>query len=364
MKDFVLIALAGALAVAPAPDASARPNLETPRPVGRLMLYADDQRPGLFYYGPGELAVVSDREGRPDIRFVQARYTGSVVRADQGSRVHRSLLSFRVAMEAPSAAELQAARQALAAGPRPVELRPLPIRRLDATLVYAPVGAPEPAGTALPDGHFEDAEAEGPAASGAFWTTRSYILGLDPETAQIFGSALTKGQVVLSVSYSFYASGATAEPAKPQVVRAGAFAITVDAKRWPDFLHRVDLDERVPPGYPLLDVYCYDFSDSRRSALYEKQVEVEAEGVGGRPVVAGARFGRDQPDLYARSVRFGVAVRLDRPYRYRVTEIAEDGTSAVTAWRARASWTELLDVTTPADPAPDRSAQDSPGGSR
>ena len=44
-------------------------------------------------------------------------------------------------------------------------------------------------------------------------------------------------------------------------------------------------------------------------------------------MVARARFGRDQPDLYARSVRFGVAVRLDRPYRYRVTEIADDGTS-------------------------------------
>jgi hypothetical protein len=151
---------------------------------------------------------------------------------------------------------------------------------------------------------------------------------------------------VLSVSYSFRAGGTS--PADPsRVVRAGAFAVSVDAGRWPELFRRVDIGERVPADYPLLDVYCYDFRDSLHEALYEKQVEVEAEGVGGRPVTARARFGRDQPDLYARSVRFGVAVRLDRPYRYRVTEVRDDGGSTVSPWLPRASWAELLDVTTP-----------------
>jgi hypothetical protein len=303
------------------------------------------------------------------------RYTGSAVGGDRGRVVYRSILNFRVTLPPPSASDLQSVRRALAA-PGPIELRPLPIQRLDAALVYAPVGTAGE-GTALPPGHFEAAEGEAPAARGASWTTRSYVLGLDAATAELFGRALTKGQLVLSVSYTFYAAGTAPADAAPagaptaesepgagaRVVRAGAFAVSIDAARWPDFLRRVDVNERVPPGYPLLDVYCYDFGDSRRPALYEKQVEVEAEGPGGGAVVARARFGRDQPDLYARSVRFGVAVRLDRPYRYRVTEIADDGTSAATPWRTRASWTELLDVTSPADAAGGPAAE-TPGGER
>jgi hypothetical protein len=78
-------------------------------------------------------------------------------------------------------------------------------------------------------------------------------------------------------------------------------------------------------------------------------------------VAARASFGRDRPDLYAHSLRFGVAVRLDRPYRYRVTEVADDGTSTVTPWREKTSWAELLDVTTPAEAAPRATADDSGG---
>lgn len=391
MNSVRQIAFAWALVTVMARPAAARPDLAAPRPLGGLTVYADDRVRGLFYYGPGDLAVVRDGDGRPDVHFVQVRYTGSVATGDRGRTLHRSLLSFRVAMQAPGAAELQAARRAVAGAGGAIELRPLPIRRLEAALVYAPVGAEETA-TALPAGHFEEAETDAPRTAGEFWTTRSYTLGLDPATSELFAGALTKGQVVLSLSYAFYATGgaptspeklvgspaavsalkkvlaarpagdAGSEPAQEsgeQLVRAGALSIEVDAKRWPGFLQRVDINERVPPGYPLLDVYCYDFRDSLRQALYEKQVEIEAEGMGGRPVVASVRFGRDQPELYARSIRFGLAVRLDRPYRYRVRKFAEDGTSAVTPWRRRESWTELLDVTTPQEPAAE--GEDRPG---
>jgi hypothetical protein len=350
MKTLRQLGLAAAVAAAAASPATARPKLDEPRPLGRLVVYADDQRPGLFFYGPGDLAVAADRDGRPDFHFLLMRYTGSVAHADRGSIVHRSVLSFRVTMQAPAAAELASARRAL--GPRPVELRPLPIRRLEAAVVYTPLGEPEEKATPLPDGHFEETEGKAPAAGvgGAFWTTRSYTLGLDPPSAELFSGALTKGQLVLSMSYAFHAAGA----ARDHVVRSGAFAVSLDTGKWPELIRRVDVNERVPPGYPLLDVYCYDFDAASPTGLYEKQVQVEAEGVGGGRVTATARFGRDQPDLYARSVRFGVAVRLDRPYRYRVTEVRDDGTSAVIPWRERASWAELLDVTTPAGPADGR----------
>jgi hypothetical protein len=352
LRHLVLATLPAAVLAAPA---AARPNLDESRPLGSLMVYPDDRKPGLLYYGPGELAVAREADGRPDIHFLQMRYTGTAIGGDRGRIVQRSILGFRVMLAPPNASDLQAARKTAGS----VELRPLPIQRLDSALVYAPVGRPAEEGTTLPTGHFEPGEAETPAV---FWTSRSYVLGLDAPTAELFGRALAQGQVVLSLSYTFYADGGEPPKSEPRVVRLGAFAIGVDAARWPDFLRRADVNERVPPGYPLLDVYCYDFGDARRAALYEKQVEVEAESPGGGMVTARARFGRDQPDLYARSVRFGVAVRLDRPYRYRVTEVKDDGTSTVTPWRARQSWAELLDVTTPA--GPDDRASDESGGER
>jgi hypothetical protein len=353
LRPLLLATLPAALAA----PAAARPNLDEPRPMGSLMLYPDDRKPGLLYYGPGELAVAREVDGRPDLHFLQMRYTGTAAGGDRGRIVQRSILGFRVTLQPPSVSDLEAARKTMAG---PVELRPLPIQRLDAVLVYAPVGRPAEEKTVLPAGHFEAGEGGAP---GAFWTSRSYVLGLDAPTAELFGRALAQGQVVLSVSYTFYAEGGEPPKSEPRVVRSGAFAISVDAARWPDFLRRADVNERVPPGYPLLDVHCYDFGEKRRPALYEKQVEVEAESPGGGTVTARARFGRDQPDLYARSVRFGVAVRLDRPYRYRVTEVEEDGTSTVMPWRSRQSWAELLDVTTPADAGP-RPSADEPGGER
>jgi hypothetical protein len=49
--------------------------------------------------------------------------------------------------------------------------------------------------------------------------------------------------------------------------------------------------------------------------------------------------------LFGRSLRFPVAVRLDRPYRYRVIEIAEDGQTTTTPWKEMTSWTPILDIT-------------------
>ncbi len=119
--------------------------------------------------------------------------------------------------------------------------------------------------------------------------------------------------------------------------------------RWPRIIRRIDINESAPPGYAALDVYCYDFSQGTDAARYETQVEIQAAGVGGKPVALSATFSRTQPDLYARSLRFPVAVRMDRPYRFRVLSIAQDGTSKTTPWRERLGWTELLDVTAQGD---------------
>ena len=68
---------------------------------------------------------------------------GTSAAGDSGARVFRSILTFTLVMEGPGAPALQHARAALIASgaPSSVEMRPLPIARVDAALVYTPIGA-------------------------------------------------------------------------------------------------------------------------------------------------------------------------------------------------------------------------------
>jgi hypothetical protein len=257
---------------------------------------------------------------------------------------------------------------------------------VESAIVYAPLApqpASAPAGTdqnppaarPLPAGHFESTDAAQPREG--YWTERVYTLGLGPEDAQLLAAAFERGAVALSIGYAFLGDGigpdrplqeltgssilveqlkkliapspeakdgAGGRPPAAHVVRAGAVSVSAEVSRWPGIIRRVDINESAPPGYAALDVYCYDFNQGGESSLYEKEIEIEAAGVGGGVVKLTTSFTRSQPDLYARSLRFPVAVRLDRPYRFRVVQVAQDGSSTATPWRDRPSWTELLDV--------------------
>ena len=96
-----------AFSIAAASPVAATPDLASARPIGTLTVYSDDRHPDLFYYGPGAIRVAKGPDGKPDIHFLQMRYTSS---APRGTRLRRSLLSFRVTMAAPSASELAATR--------------------------------------------------------------------------------------------------------------------------------------------------------------------------------------------------------------------------------------------------------------
>jgi hypothetical protein len=252
---------------------------------------------------------------------------------------------------------------------------------LEAALVYTPL---VPAGqtasaAALPEGHFESEAESGRTTSATFWQERVYTISLDNHTATLFWDALHQGQTVLSFSYAFLAPGigpdeplaeltgtpellaalrkqlapskdeaqdSDDKPTQSYIVHAGSVAVEVDAEKWPELFVEADLNEGAPPGYAVLEVRCYDFNNELRADLAEKQVEIRAEGVTGREATLFAVFESDQPDLYVQHVRFPVAVRLDRPYRVRVTEVAVDGTETPDEWIQMDSWARMLDITT------------------
>ena len=364
--------------------ASARPDLRQPRLTGLITVYPDDARRNVFYYAPGDLAIAADEQGQPAIHLLHARYTGSAATGDRGATMVRSILTLRVVLSGPTSVELAAARQSLVeAVGGAIELRPLPIRRVESVVVYTPVSADTAAAAEerpLRSGHFEEPEPAGgaqgkPRPKEGFWTERVYTLGLGPADAQLLSEAFDRGRLALSLGYAFLSDGigpdkplqeltgspavvseltTLIEPKKtneadehrgPYVVRAGAIGVTVDTQRFPQIIKRVDINESAPPGYAALDVHCYDFSQGGESSLYEKQIEIDAAGVGGGRVKVTATFSRAQPELVARSLRFPVAVRLDRPYRFRILETAQDGTSKTTPWQEQPSWTALLDIT-------------------
>ena len=369
--------------IALAGPALAVPDLATRRAMGSMVVFGDDQRADLFYYAPHEIRLVASQDGRPDFSFVDMRYTGNALSNDRGLTLHKSFVTLHVELPSHSTDELTRCARALGTGGRGAELRPLPIRRLEAALVYATVGtSPDTTTHVLPGGQFQGSrEREGPVSDG-YWSERVFTVGVDSLTAQALRSTLEHGQLSMSLGYAVVADGRLApepwgavdgqralsealgrELAKVsrtdtagtdsilrRVVGAGAIPIRVDVRRWPDLLRRVDIDAGSRAGYAALDVYCYDFRDNRRPDLYEKQVEVEAESVSGRPVRLQVAFARAHPDVYTASLRFPVAVRLDRPYRYRVAEVRPDGSSTQGIWRAGRDWLGLLDLTTPALP--------------
>lgn len=380
----VALGLAPAALAGLAAPAAAMPDLSSRRIVEGMTVVADDRRSDLFYYTPPEIRLVTSPEGKPDLSFLEMRYTGSALSRDRGTMLHRSLLTMRVQLPARTPDELARAARALGAAGRPVELRPLPIRRLEAALVYTTIGgSSDTASREIPGGRFQGSrDAEGPTGD-AYWSERMFTVAVDSLTAQVLRSTLESGQLSMSLGYAFVADGrvaaepwgavdgpggvsqalerqlsaAAANDSTPRdsmlrrVVAAGAIPIRVDARRWPDLLKRVDVDANAPAGFAALEVYCYDFRDNRRPDLYEKQVEVEAESVGGPPVRLQLVFARAHPDVYSANLHFPVAVRLDRPYRYRVSELRPDGSSTPGTWRFGRDWVALLDLTTPAPPA-------------
>jgi hypothetical protein len=258
-----------------------------------------------------------------------------------------------------------------------VDLRPLPIRSIEAFLVAA-VGEGNEKGSYKKlgkDGSFQAEGEKGVSGKYGFWTERTFTLKLEDHEAQLLWDQVANGQLALSLGYSFYADmlpGAKADmkisgDAKladnfesanedllmidtlvvMQPVKADAFPVSVDVTRWPGVLKKVDLNEGIPPAYAVLEVRCFDFADGLRPDLAVKGIDIAAMGVGGQIItIPTQKFLSTEPDLYAKQIRFPYAVKLTLPYRYRVVEYTADGDKVLSAWKVADSWASHLDITT------------------
>jgi hypothetical protein len=356
-----------------AATAHAQPDFSRLRASHGIPICPDAKKSDTFYYLPNDLAIRKGPQGKPELRFVMMRYTGTAAGGDQGKVRHRNILQFDVAMSPRNADSLARAKSELQRAHPRLTFGPLPIRKVDAMVHYAAVG--DTSSVRLGRADLESNAAKNEATSGSYWQERTFTLSVDNETAQLFEESLRKGMLTLSVGYAFYSRGKVegnpeftqtatdrrfqkmmdellAPPegdsvlAQDAAIHVGAFSVEIDTSAYAQFVKQIDLNEAVPPGYSVLSIYDYDFNNTLRPDLFEKTIEIEAVGAGGGKVQAAAEFRFDQPEIYRKSVRFRYAVQMTQPYRYRVREIDQNGEETVSAWVSVRDWTPILDVTT------------------
>lgn len=396
-----------------AAPAAAAPDLAAMREIGPFRIYPDYDEPHRFYLAPGDLEIATDENGRPELHFLQLRYTGTQLYGNAGEHGSHSTLTFGVRQDQPTPAEMGFLRSSLRslANLGRVEIRPLPIVAFEAVLAYTPIGQASSEVTVLEDGYFESEEdPDARSDRRAYWSERTFTIPMNQATSTLLWDLLQREELAISINYAFFSRGVHSDelaqvdvqatekeverrllqdlrdsgmpiakeppkgiamrllerlraqatgteslleaeedaPGPPQttrVVHSGATAVRVDAQRWPELFQRVDFNDEAPPAYAVVKVYCYDFANDRRPDLFYKKVEIEAEGVGGRTIPLSAKFLESQPDLYARTLRFPVAVHVDRPYRYRVTTAARSGELETGPWIERENWGGILDIT-------------------
>lgn len=352
--------------------AHAQPVLTSKRTLHGQVVYQDLKQKNIWYYAPGNLRLAQEKDGKPQFQLVEMRYTGMAAAGTQGEKRFLNLVQVVIWMDQPEGAALKTVQQELG-GPR-INLKPLPVRNIEAFLIM-PMGAS--------DGRYRrvgsSSGLEGAdSKTGGYWTERAFTVRLENHEAQMLWDQVSTGKLAMSLGYAFYAdvvasadgsykvsgdSSMTAElktlldeavqldsTPSMQAFHAGAFPIEVDVKRWPDLLRKVDINDEAPPAWAMLEVKCYDFADNLRPDLAMKTIEIEASGVSDEVVkITGKRFMSAKPDQHTLQIRFPYAVKLTKPYRYRVTEYSTEGSSSPQPWTWRNNWAEVLDITTPAD---------------
>ncbi len=350
-------------------DLAAQPDLSGGFTSEGWPVFPDLQKAGRYYYGPGPLRLAAAPDGKPDAVFVLMRQSGNAADGRANQFHYNSLFQCRVLVEHPDAARLQRIRDQLGAENKgtPASLDPLPVWKTEALLAVPAVEGKENRF----GGVLENSDTD---AAGEFWTERLFTAKLAPADAQLLEKALSIGQSTLHLQYTFFAKGPApgqgAELQKMeqfegtdsssvqlttvverdsqlvlQPVLSDALPLGFDTRKYPDLIRKIDINAQAPPGYALLEVRCYDFNNALRDDLFGKRIEVEAEGVSGQKVKTTRTFFAAQPDVYVQSLRFPYAVKLDRPLRYRVTELSEERPPLPGAWLVWKNWNALIDIT-------------------
>ena len=330
---------------------NAQPAVSRMEIINGINIYPDAKNAVVYYYAPGDIVLATDNFGAPLYKFFQIRYSGSAVTGDQGKINYRSILEFTVKQNHLDTKTIDGIVTVLKQRTAKAELHPMPIKRMEAALVYAldqPSEQKEKA-TTISGGKFESTNDAGNADE--LWTERMFTLSLDNTSSQLLWSSLENGQVLMSLCYSLYTKGivdslslsrltftgnlpgeisdfvnASKKDTTKQtfLIKTSATGLAVDLTHAADRIKKIDINENsIPPDYAVLDIRCYDFNNELRPDLYAKRFEASATGMDGHDVKQSITFYSTAPDIYYSGLRFKYAVKMDKPLKYCRTDLWE-----------------------------------------
>jgi hypothetical protein len=355
-------------------NADAEPNLEALTFLGDLSAYPDDKKANRFYYVPRALRISNSENGHPALHLLVTRYVGSQAAGDQGQWINRNILSVRFHRpEISSDQKRQALNILKSRGIVKPRLVPLPLFGVEGAIQYTAVDSQSIVNLPV-DGFFKNSDDPLSSESASLWTERQYSLSLGPNDAQLLLSSLSQGGVLVSFAYAYLAKS-THSRSGPQLelsgspdlvdflqeridvaagedlemvstVRADAIALSIEPENSEFHITKLDINDRLPPGYGSLDVYCYDFQQEMVPGQYAKRIDIRAESPTGKTVRSSLEFTQKTAEVYAQSLNIPFAVKFSAPFYYRVVSILETGrVEEVTPWTERAQWSGVLDIT-------------------
>ena len=337
--------------------------------INGVAIFRDTADPLLFYYEPGDLTLNTTKNGAPDFRFIDLRYTGTKCSDDVGEKNFMSMVQFGVVMKEIAPDALQAIKSKLKKYGR-YSLKPLPISHIDTRLILPVENNTQKRHQPINnDGVLEANIKDGFSSSKAFWTKRTYTIKLNKYESQLLNTQLKEKLLGINLNYVYHAnvwmpnediSGSKelkeqfekdsivdeSSNIQNRIIKSNTLTITIDTNKYPDLIKQIDINEEIPPTYAAIEVRCHDFKENLRPELYLKTVEIEATSVNnGKKITIKTNFKNKYTDLYSQYIYFPYAVDMNAPMRFRVTEINTSGERTISDWIDKPECSSIIDVT-------------------
>jgi len=352
----------------------AQVNIFSKQLINEVAVYKDIKDPLLYYYAPSKLQLAVNDMAKPDFKMLKMRYIGTQCSNDESDSHTTNLVQLRIELPARSKKSLDEIKRKLRKH-KPIKLKPIRITGIDSKLV-APMSNVDTTAKAIILGDTNNIASEnksGLSTTKSYWSERVFTFSLGDYEASLLESQLKAQTLVLSFGYSFYAN--TSNPIDyselsgmedllgvlkntdeeetiliNRVIFSDTFEIKISVNKWPELIQEIDINESVPPAYAAVEVKCFDFYENLRPDLYLKIIEIAATSVdGSKEIIEEVKFYSKQPEINTKRIHFPYAVLVENPFKYRITEIALEGTKKVGEWLFTKSCSELLDVTTPSN---------------
>lgn len=302
----------------------ADPDLGRFQDMEGIRIYGDHKSASDWYLTPSGPKLGKRSDGSPDYGLVLYRYLGRSGTGDSGSFRVRGVLTLGLDRSQKPELSAKIKKSLRLQGIPTPRLKSMPVSKSLVTLIFA--------------GQQDSKE------YAIRWKTGPMVVPLDDQFSQILWDAVEAGQTLVSISLEESLAGVRKkdEEWEPSATSASwVVPVEMDMKNHPDHFQRMDLGGRMKVGYTGLDVFCFDFLENLEDKLYAKMVEVSIPTTG-RDLVETITFKADGE--YRSRMEFKLAKDLDRPYRYRISRIWQDGTRETGPWQEKEGET-LLDIT-------------------